>query len=162
MEIKLLYDNIYNIIKYIIYIYNMSNNLYDNNSDVIELTEKDFNVIKLTSKPLLGKFGLIKCYANWCPHCKDKVEKMEYLAQGLKKDNFFVAAVNTENCRNLSNNLGVEGIPVFFFVDDKGNLEKLNIKFTLENILMLICEKTSKCYENNCDNNNKNCKLKKK
>ena len=143
--------------------YNIMSGLYRNNTDVIILTDSDFDNNGKVKKPeLQNRFGLIKFYATWCPHCKNKVNDIEFLAEGLEKEktNFYIGVVNIDNEKNIKQKMGVQGIPSFFFVNKNGILEELqNFVFSVENTLLTICEKTQKCCNQSCKSLNR---LKKK
>lgn len=84
------------------------------NSDVIELTEKDFDNKTLIKNDLKNKNGIIKFYAPWCGYCKNMVEDLKFLAKGLKNKDFFIAAVNTEDSNELSSRFNIIGIPTLY------------------------------------------------
>ena len=135
------------------------NGLYKNNTDVIILSDSDFdNNGKVKRPELQNRFGLIKFYATWCPHCKNKVDDIEFLAEGLEKErtNFYIGVVNIDTENTIKQKMGVQGIPSFFFVTKNGILERLeNFQFSVENTLLTICEKTQKCCNQSCKSLNR-------
>jgi thiol-disulfide isomerase/thioredoxin len=100
-----------------------------NNSSVAELTIKDFNGIQLVNNSFKSKFGLVKVYAPWCPHCTSMVESVKNAADSLKTKDIIVGAVNATNPINeeLVSKIGTQGYPSFYFVNKNGNLEEINL-----------------------------------
>ncbi len=64
--------------------------------------------------------GVIKAYAPWCPHCKDKVRCMNILAEILEEERLAVYVINAEDNPHFSETLRVQGYPTFFEVNSKG------------------------------------------
>lgn len=127
------------------------------NSDVIELTEKDFNNKSLIHKNLKNKNGIIKFYAPWCGYCKNMVEDLKFLATGLKNNDFFIAAVNTEDNNELSSRFNITGIPTLYMYNQNGTLTLYNGNKDIESLLESICEFTSKKLCCKKDSNNISC-----
>ena len=131
-------------------------NEYDN-SDVIELTKKDFNNKTLINTKLKNKNGIIKFYAPWCGYCKNMVKDLKFLATGLKNKDFFIAAVNTEANNELSTKFNITGIPTLYMYNQDGNLSLYNGNKDIESLLESICEFTSKKLCCKKDSNNISC-----
>lgn len=133
--------------------------LYNENTDVVILSDSDFDSAGTVIKSeLKNRFGLIKFYAPWCPHCQNKVDDINFLAKGLKQENtnFYIGVVNIDNVNIIKNTLDVKGIPTFFFIPKNGIPEKLeNFEFSVENILLTICEKTQQCCNQSCQSLNR-------
>jgi len=124
------------------------------NSDVIELREKDFNNKTLINNNLKNKNGIIKFYAPWCGYCKNMVEDLKFLATGLKNNDFFIAAIDTDENKELSNRFNISGIPTLYMYNQNGNLTLYNGNKDIESLLESICEFTSKklcCKKKNND-----------
>ena len=143
----------------------MSNNKYgSNNSNVIELLAvKDVKDDKINHPYTKNKYGLVKFYAPWCPHCTDMIDNLEFLAKELPiiGKPFFVSAVNCTNKDfgndKLAQNMGVKGFPTLFFVHMDGTIEDFTPQSrTLEGLLNEICNKTKMYNTNNtcCSYNN--------
>lgn len=121
----------------------MSLNKY-NNSDVIELTEADFKDGKIIKTDLKGKYGLLKAYAPWCPHCTSMVDDLKFLAKELKSHDVFIASLNCDDNKNMSGIIGVQYFPTIFMVKETGELEKIEMaNRSIESILTVICQKTN-------------------
>jgi len=119
----------------------MTNNYY-NDTLVVELVDKDFSGNKIINKNILGNYGLLKCYAPWCPHCKNLINILMFLANGLKKNNFKITSVNSENS-TICDKLGIKGFPTLFLINLDGTLKKFNGDRSIENILAEICKHTN-------------------
>ena len=127
-------------------------NSYDG-TNVIKLSNKDFDDKILINKKFKNKNGLIKFYAPWCSFCKNMKSDIIFLSNGLREEDFCVGVVNTDNDNELSNKFNISGIPALFLVDSKGKLTALKLKEnTIENILENICNFTKKCCKKE-DNN---------
>ena len=111
---------------------NFSNNLYNNNSLIKELTPRDFvkdtqgNIRIVGTK---GKMGFVVFYADWCGHCKSMVADYNQLAKLLQKCiNSGTIFLNVFNCNNpglykeIAEQCGVEGYPTIKFVNMEGDL----------------------------------------
>lgn len=121
----------------------MSSNKYDN-SNVIELTEEDIKDGKIIKLGLKGKYGLLKAYAPWCSHCTAMVDDLKFLAEELKRQDVFIAALNCDNNKNTSSEIGVQYFPTIFMVNETGELEKIDMpNRSIESILTIICQKTN-------------------
>tara|TARA_B100000795_G_C22695510_1_gene397402 strand:- start:319 stop:759 length:441 start_codon:yes stop_codon:yes gene_type:complete len=125
-------------------------NKYEDASGVFELTQKDFKGDRINNEELRGKFGLLKVYAPWCRYCNDIVPPLTFLAKGLAKENFFIAAVNITNEKDnnhiLKDTLNVPSFPTLFFVRTDGSLEKYESDDrSIETLLQKICSFTKKC-----------------
>ena len=121
---------------------NKNNNYYDNTS-VLELTDADFEGNRIINKNIVGHYGLLKCYAPWCPHCKDLINPLMFLANGLKKEGFKIVSVNSEKTQNICNNIGVQGFPTLFLINPDGTLKDYNSDRSIEGILSEICKHTN-------------------
>jgi thioredoxin len=76
---------------------------------VIDYTKGVDNIKFLGDKPCIVDF-----YASWCGPCKVVGPILEELAKEYEgKINIY--KVNTDEERQLSNDLGIQGIPAFFF-----------------------------------------------
>lgn len=123
---------------------------YSKDSGVMELTKKDFNGNKIINRNIRGNFGLLKVYAPWCGYCTRIVDDLSFLAKGLSKHDFKIAAVNIENSeagnRNLQEILGVASFPTLFFINTDGTLEKYESDDrSIEALLQKTCAFTKKC-----------------
>jgi thiol-disulfide isomerase/thioredoxin len=117
-----------------------------NKSDVIELKGINFKNKKITHSAFKNKFGFLKVYAPWCPHCTSMVDDMKFLGKELKKEDITIGALNSMNPNNdmIVKQLGVEYFPYLFMVKDDGALEHVDLtSHSVESILDTICKKTN-------------------
>jgi len=121
-------------------------NLYQG-SNVKVLKDKDFDLKNKRIKNHDGSLGYLKMYADWCPHCQDKVDRWSFLADEFLNsvDNFRVYASNIEeDAPQAAGILGVSTIPSFFEVHEDGSLTKYEGKFSLPDLLGNFCESRNK------------------
>lgn len=76
---------------------------------VIDYTKGAENLKYLGDKPCIIDF-----YASWCGPCKIAGPILEELAKEYE-GRIYVYKVNTEEERQLSSELGIQGIPAFFY-----------------------------------------------
>ena len=129
-------------------------NKYESGCGVVELEGTDFQNGNIINKCVEGKFGILKAYAPWCPHCTNMVDDMKFLGRELKKNGIAVCALNTQNetNREIAQKLQIGGIPSLFMIKQGGELE--NIDNILEDrsvlsLLNVICDKTTEYSKNN-------------
>lgn len=90
--------------------------------------------------------GVIKAYAPWCPHCKDKVRCINILAEILEPEGLAVYVINAEANPHFSEGLGVEGYPTFYEVTAGGVVGKRLLKpngepvGTVPDIVVALCK----------------------
>lgn len=126
------------------------NDLYNQESGVLELKKKDFKVNKkkkiytVTHKIFKNKQGLIIFYRPECIHCVNIVDTWSYISI-LFNNKFIMSAVNTQNYKQ---NLNIEDYlnipfryPTIRYVNSKGHLKKYNGKLDRNSILSFICTK---------------------
>ena len=115
----------------------------ENNSSVVELSEKDFDGIKLNHPDFKNKYTLLKIYAPWCGYCVRMTNEMNHLGRELPKRNIGVATINYEQNKEIVSKIGSKGFPSMFIVDKSGKLhETLMGGRTLKEILVSIKFKT--------------------
>lgn len=102
--------------------------LYKATDGVIILTDKNFKNGKLSSN-FKGP-GVLKAYAPWCPHCRDKVSDFKQLAADFKKENtgVHVYVIDGDSNREFSQNFGVQFFPCMYYIDDDRSIKKLTDK----------------------------------
>ncbi|XP_025830227.1 protein disulfide-isomerase A6 homolog [Agrilus planipennis] len=96
--------------------------LYSSNSDVIQLTSKNFDSLVLSSDDI----WIVEFYAPWCGHCQQfapEFQKAAKVLKGIVK----VGAVNADEEGSLGGNYGVRSFPtVKIFAADKKKPEDYN------------------------------------
>ena len=93
------------------------NSLFKSSDPVVILNANDLaSSMKIPSKKFKGA-GFLFCYAHWCPHCMNKVAKINHIA---KSKNIYVCE-SSEN-PNLRQKMNIQYFPTFFKVDAKGNI----------------------------------------
>ena len=120
-------------------------NYYDD-SPVLELTDEDFDGEKIISKKIVGSYGLLKCYAPWCGHCKSLKDDLIFLANGLKSENFKIASINSDNVATskVCESLKIQGFPTLFMINTDGTLKNYNgVDRSIEALLAEICKHTN-------------------
>lgn len=80
--------------------------LYPSNSDVIDLTESNFDKLVTQSDSI----WVVEFYAPWCGHCQQFVGEFSKAATGLKGV-VKVGAVNADEHKSLGGRFGVKGFP---------------------------------------------------
>ena len=81
---------------------------------VIDYTKGAENLKYLGDKPCIVDF-----YASWCGPCKVAGPILEELAKEYE-GKIYIYKVNTEEERQLSTDLGIQGIPAFFYFSMDG------------------------------------------
>ena len=114
------------------------------NSDVIELTSKDFNGKILINDRFKNKNGIIKFYAPWCPHCVEMTNPLKFLAKELKKYDFLIGVVNTDTNLQLAQTFNISGIPTLYTINTDGKINLYKGNKDIESLLKHICEFTTK------------------
>ena len=123
-------------------------NKYEPGCGVVELEGTDFQNGNIINKCVKNKFGILKAYAPWCPHCTNMVDDMKFLGKQLKKHGIAVCALNSQNDNNreICQKLQIGGIPSLFMIKQKGELENIDNILqdrSIESILKVICDKTT-------------------
>ena len=97
--------------------------MFKNTKNIKVLTRKDFKIVngkvELVNKKL--KEGCVMIYANWCPHCVSKEERMSNFAHFIKEKtdidyNIGVVEGDTPEMKDVKNALGFAGYPTFYDV----------------------------------------------
>lgn len=85
---------------------------------------RDNNGVRLASEKFSGP-GILKGYADWCPHCQDKVDAMIELAKKNTAFKVYVMESSKDENEHLNKAINLEGFPNFFNVDASGYVVKL-------------------------------------
>ena len=127
-----------------------SDDYYKENSNVIVLEKSDFSHDnKITNSKFQNKYGLLKVYADWCGHCKNMKEMMNFLADELQDEDFVVGAINfgTYERDNKPECLKpiIRSFPTLLMVNYDGTIESMpnNSSNELNHILDNICTYTN-------------------
>ncbi|XP_026320166.1 protein disulfide-isomerase A6 homolog [Hyposmocoma kahamanoa] len=80
--------------------------LYDQPSDVVELTDKNFDSLVTNNDDV----WLVEFFAPWCGHCRNLVPEYQKTAKALKGI-VKVGAVNADEHKSLGSKFGVSGYP---------------------------------------------------
>lgn len=111
--------------------------LYNKSDPVYILDDSDFTVNPMGEATLnrdaFRGSGIIKAYAPWCPHCRDKVEDIKTLGRVLKENPSYgvsIYVLNADNAPNMSrakegSDALIAGFPTLLFVDPDRNVSKL-------------------------------------
>ena len=108
-------------------------NIYSNDSNVIEVIKKDFiiskNSIKIKENINNNLDGILICYAPWCSHCVLSSDLWIKLSELFKsKFNFF--SLNTYNFNNknqdLIKDLNISVYPTYKLIDKNGIIKDYN------------------------------------
>jgi len=110
-------------------------------TSVKELSKKDFK-LNNNSMPslLLKKDGFLMCYANWCPHCRNKVQMWCSLASELKDTDFVICSLDCVKYKEISNSLGISGIPRVFYFNKNGKMEDYTETIAPKELLNYACD----------------------
>ena len=84
---------------------------------------RDNNGVRLASKKFSGA-GILKGYADWCPHCQDKVQDLIKLAKDNRDFKVYVIESSPNENAALNQELNLQGFPTFFNVDKHGFVTK--------------------------------------
>jgi thiol-disulfide isomerase/thioredoxin len=123
--------------------------LFPKNSDVLELTPKDFvksnGKIYINHPKIKGYKAMMLISASWCGHCK--ALKQPYAnAAGQLKNVFVLANVDAVKYPELVNSLAVAGFPTIKYIDKNGVPYKdFKGERTVSGILEDICQEAQKC-----------------
>jgi len=110
---------------------------------VIVLKDEDFII---SEKPRVrssvwekGDHGYLMAYADWCPHCRNKVEMWDDFAEEMHEaypdERFLVTAANIEtDIPALARAAGVRGIPALFRILADGSLEKKQTDWSMDDL----------------------------
>lgn len=120
-------------------------NIYGEETGIIELKYKDFQInkssIKIKTKFFDNNKGLIIFYAPWCKHCIELSNAFINLAQ----DNLYIfpiGAVNIEDTKNkndkLAQKIKIEQIPTVKYIDPKGIIKNYPYEISIENLRYFI------------------------
>lgn len=122
-------------------------NIYGEETGIIELKYKDFQINKSSIKIKNNFFdhnhykGFIIFYAPWCKHCVELSSEFMNLAQ----DNLYIfpiGAVNIEDTKNKNDKLAqkfkIEQIPTVKYIDSKGNIKDYPYDVSIENLRYFI------------------------
>jgi len=108
---------VYSFIIIILCLVSSSFTLYSGNSNVVILTEENFNEKVINSNEL----WLVEFFAPWCGHCKNLAPEWEKAANVLKGI-VKVGAVDADTYKQLGGKYGIRGFPTIkWFGLQKGN-----------------------------------------
>ncbi len=128
----------------------MAQSLYKKSDGVVVLTDANFTGSKITSG-FKGP-GVLKAYAVWCPHCRDKVQDFKALAKAFKeaKIGLNIYVIEADQNRQFSQACEVASFPTMMYVDQTGNAVQLmdanrSPVYTVPDILTALCSTKKKC-----------------
>ena len=132
------------------------NNLYDQQSGVIEITTNDFKITKkkitMHNKEFNKKNGLIIIYAPWCSHCIKSVPIWTELAV-IFKNKFAIGAVNIENeyynNYSIKTALRTKYYPTIYKISKNGGISKYTKGYDINDILEYILNKLKQTDKSN-------------
>eukprot|EP01138_Halocafeteria_seosinensis_P005308 gb/GECG01005427.1/.p1 GENE.gb/GECG01005427.1/~~gb/GECG01005427.1/.p1 ORF type:complete len:449 (+),score=64.58 gb/GECG01005427.1/:1-1347(+) len=97
----------------------VSDALYSNSDDVIQLTDSDFSKKVLQDDAV----WLIEFYAPWCGHCRNLAPEYKKVARALKGI-VKIGAVDADENRNLASRYQIQGFPsIKVFGENKNSPE---------------------------------------
>ncbi len=120
--------------------------MFRNSENVIVLDDKSFNYSagKATLKAK-GFDGILLAYAEWCPHCQSKEDISEEMGSIFNDksnaDRMYV--INADENREFSQAAGLTHFPMFFRINKKGEISKLESNFNLAEKLEKLKEMTN-------------------
>lgn len=85
--------------------------------------------------------GVLKAYAHWCGHCKDKVACISEMAEAFHNSNMNVHVYALESSilnPAVSEALGLDSFPTFYQCDENGRLTKMEER-TVPSVLTALC-----------------------
>jgi thiol-disulfide isomerase/thioredoxin len=95
-------------------------------------------------KGKIQKPGVVKVYARWCGHCRDKERCIIEMANALANSNMglsvYVIDCADEEQKPLTNALGIQGFPTFLNCDADGTLSEFSEEVhDVQSVLDAIC-----------------------
>lgn len=124
-------------------------------------TDPDGNQFRLSD--FQGKQVLLHFWADWCSDCRAEFPKLQQAYLKNRASGFEIVAVNVgqaaQHVRSFVQNYnltfpmlldenssiaklyGLRGLPTNYFIDEKGNIEKIIIGWVVENQINRILEK---------------------
>ena len=143
----------------------MAQSLYKKTDGVVVLSDSNFTGSKVTSG-FKGP-GVLKAYAVWCPHCRDKVEDFKALAKSFKeaKIGLNIYVIEADQNRQFSQACEISSFPTMMYVDQAGNTLPLTDAnqspvYTVPDILMALCSTKKKCLKPSNGNGKPKTKVK--
>lgn len=133
--------------------------LYNKRDNVYILHDSDFiveqNGLATLKKNVYRGPGLIKAYANWCPHCQDKAPAIKTLGRVINKEHpeygariYVFEASSAENTTKAVDEKGeplLAGFPTMLFVDNGLQVTKLRDQkgeqvYQIPDVLSAMCK----------------------
>lgn len=108
-------------------------------SNVIELTDKNFDSVVLDSKiPTI-----VDIYASWCGHCKRLNPVYEELADTFShaKDKVQIVKIDGDVNRKVAKKYKVDGFPTIKFINSDGSVEDVKVGRDLESLANYLTDK---------------------
>lgn len=118
-----------------------------NKNVVNNLVDSDFRInndkVFLKQHVFKGNAGFIVFHTDWCPHCKDMVPVIDFLAEQLKPYNILFGSIDCDKEPHVSDALKIEGLPSFYFVKKNGRLSPYEGSRDVEDLLLAIVKKNT-------------------
>lgn len=103
--------------------------------------------------------GVLKVYARWCGHCRDKERCIIEMANALENSNMglsvYVVDCADEEQKALTNALGIQGFPTFLYCDADGCLSDFPKEVhDVQSVLDALCPecRSQKAFAQDCFN----------
>lgn len=113
--------------------------LYHDTDKVVILDDGDFYRHQISKLKFNGP-GILKAYAPWCPHCRNKSDSIRALAEMMDEYDHdkTIYVFDADDNKITAKFLGISSFPSWFIVDEDGQVGKELDVVQFEDILEVL------------------------